>query len=108
MTDREFFILLLLITLVFMHLTKMLETYVNSGLPTNDDITSTITTAMNYNDSVVSKIPNYPNNLSNIFDDELRMQELRTFKPSIDGANEKPELYGKEGFTMMNPINLNH
>jgi hypothetical protein len=109
MNRKELFIMTLLIMLALIGLTNVMETYINSGLPSNDDITSKITTAMNYDNSVVSTIQNYPNNLLNNFDKELQMQKLRTFKPSVDGPNENPELYrdAKEEFTQMNPINLN-
>lgn len=125
--EKKIFILILLIVFVSIYLSGIFETFVNSGLATNDDITPTITTAMNYNNSVVSTISNYPNDLSNNLNKSLEINKLRTFKSGTDGPNEKPSLYKNivpnvfahneqkqekqeelEEFTMMNPINLNY
>lgn len=112
------FIAILLISLIILWLCpcKNPEHYVNSGLPTNDDITSKITVGMNYNDSVVSSIPNYPNDLSNdVIDDQL-VSKLNKYKPGIDGPDQTPRLNKialrydddiNEDFTMMNPYNPN-
>lgn len=120
METKQLFILILLIIIVVIYLTRIFETFVNGGIPTNDDITAIITTDMNYDNSVVSKMPIYPNNLLNGSDGkkqlqlQLQMQKLRTFKPGVDGPDEKPQLYkneltdSKEEFTQMNPIYMNN
>jgi len=112
MENNQVFVIILLVLLVILYLTKLLETFVNAGIPTNDDITPKITVGMDYNDSQVSTFPYAPNNLVNAPKDiEKQINKLRNYQPNYDGPNEKPTLdkvvEDKEEFTLMNPIVFN-
>ena len=112
MENREIFLIVIIVILVILYTGKIFETYVNSGIPTNDDVTPKITVAMDYNGAILSDMPYYPNNLiippANVAPDIIKLQN---YQPGYDGPNEVPSLQQypsnsdiQEEFTMMNPF----
>jgi hypothetical protein len=111
--DRNIFIIVSIVVLVILYLNKMFETYVSGSF----DITSSITTNMDWKGATLSKYPYYTNNLINPPVDTLnQISSLQKYQPVSDGPTNSTYVStgvnvesnidnpsNREGFTMMNP-----
>lgn len=111
MQNKEIFVIILLILLIILCLFKFLESFVNCGIPSNDDITPKITVDSTYNDSTISTFSYFPNNLVGPPSDiQQQLDDLSKFQPDYDGSipDITEDNEDKEEFTQMNPIIFNH
>lgn len=111
--DRNIFVIILVIVLVVFMMCKRCENYASGSF----DITSSITTNMDWKGATLSKVPYYTNNIVNPPNNVLnQIQQLQKYQPSTDGqtdttyvaTNMKVEQNidnpsNREGFSMMNP-----
>jgi len=101
MQSIDIFLIVLIIVFVLIYVSRMYETYVNMGIPTNDNITAKITTDMNYNHAKISTLPYYVNNLDSPPEDVSdKINYLQKFNKERDGQNDD----FTEEFTTMNPF----
>ncbi len=119
MENQEIFILCLIVGVVLLYIPSICENYVSGSF----DITSAITTDMDWKGSQLSKIPTYPNNLVQPSGDlSIVIKDLQTYNPSqfnevsADGPTSSTYVNSGmilesdinnpnnlEGFSMMNP-----
>lgn len=116
MERQDLFLLIIVITIVFLYLSKMYETYVSGSY----DITPGITVGMDWKGSQVAGSPYYPNNLVNPPKNiDVQMKKLQSYEPKSDGQTtsnytgtqmqnnqqmNNPNVPNDlEGFSMMNP-----
>lgn len=99
MDNRIIFVFVIIIVLILILFYRRSETWINSGIPTDNDITPKITVGMDYKGAMLSGIPYYTNNLDippKAVDKQIKKLQ------SYDETIEKPELFHEE-FTLMNP-----
>jgi hypothetical protein len=113
MKASHIFVIILLVVLGFYIIPKICENYISGSF----DITSEITTDMDWKGSQVSNLPYYPNNLTNPPNDVLgEIIRKQSYQPTQDGPTTSTFVSGNmknipkindvnnlEGFTMMNP-----
>ena len=104
MDNITIFLIILIIVLIIIYFNKRSETWVNSGIPTDNDITSKITVDMDYKGAMLSAVPYYNNNLdipNKVV--EKQIKKLQSYQKNYDGPDETPTLFHEE-FTLMNPF----
>jgi hypothetical protein len=119
MKNTDIFVIILVIILVLLYLNKIYESFTSSSY----DITSNITTNMDWKGATLSKYPYYTNNLVNPPSNILnQIKELQKYQPELDGRtdttyvasgmsiqknldnpNNKEGFDNYEEFSMMNP-----
>lgn len=116
MKNQDIFLIIIISTIVFLYLTNIMESFSSSSF----NITSAITTDMDWKGAQLSKLAVYPNNLTNPSDKIVQIKKLQSYQPETDGEttsnyimnqmkNNTNELNPKlpdslEGFTQMNPF----
>jgi hypothetical protein len=119
MKNTDIFVIILVIILVLLYLNKIYESFTSNSY----DITSNITTNMDWKGATLSKYPYYTNNLVNPPSNILnQIKELQKYQPELDGRtdttyvasgmsiqknldnpNNKEGFDNYEEFSMMNP-----
>lgn len=97
--NRNIFLIVLIIILVLAYATNMYETYTSGSF----DITSSITTNMDWKGAILSKLPYFTNNLVNPPPNVLsKIQELQNYQPNEDGPTSTT--WVSDGMTTQNNI----
>ena len=117
MEKQNIFLIIIIATIIFLYLTSIYETFISGPF----DITSAITTDMDWKGSQLSKLSVYPNNLNSpSTQSEIQIKKLQSYQSGSDGETTtnyvssqlknninglNPKLPDSlEGFTSMNPF----